>query len=101
MTDAKNVNVASENMKIPSKIAKRVPWRMVCVDLIGPYTIKSKDSAILDFMCLTMIDPVTGWFEIVELLNINCTYMCNNKEEIVEVIIDKSSVCVSQLVNKS
>ena len=87
--------------KIPPKIAKTVPWRTVCVDLIGPYTIKAKDGTILNFMCLTMIDPATGWFEIVELLNIDCTYVRDNKEEIVEVMIDKSSACVSQLFNKS
>jgi hypothetical protein len=43
------------------------PWRVLCVDLIGPYTLKGKDSSIIDFMCLTMIDPATSWFEIVEL----------------------------------
>ena len=48
-----------------------------------------------------MIDPATGWFKIVELLNVACTYVRNNKEEIVEVMIDKSSACVSQLFNKS
>ncbi len=35
----------------------------VCVDLIGIYTIKSKDGTSLDFMCLAMVDPVTGWFK--------------------------------------
>ncbi len=40
---------------------------MLCVDLIGPYTLKGKDSSSIDFMCLTMIDPPTSWFEIVEL----------------------------------
>ena len=87
--------------KIPAKIAETVPWRTVCADLIGPYTIKAKDGTILDFMCLTMIDPATGWFKIVELPNVDCTYVRDNKEEIVEVIIDKSSACVSQLFNKS
>ena len=87
--------------KIPPKIAEVTPWRTVCVDLIGPYTIKAKDGTILDFMCLTMIDPATGWFEIIELPSIDITYVRDTKEEIVEVIIDKSSACVSQLFNKS
>jgi len=52
---------------VPPKIADQVPWQKVCVDLIGPYTIKGLDGKIMDFMCLTMIDPATGWFEIVEL----------------------------------
>jgi hypothetical protein len=38
------------------------------VDLIGPYTIKGKDGTQIDFMCITMIDTATSWFEIVELL---------------------------------
>jgi hypothetical protein len=32
-----------------------------------PYTLKAKDSSSIDFMCLTMIDPATSWFKIVEL----------------------------------
>jgi hypothetical protein len=40
---------------------------VLCVDLIGPYTLKGKDGLSIDFMCLTRINPVTGWFEIVEL----------------------------------
>ena len=59
---------------LPPKIAQVVPWNQVCVDLIGPYTIKVKDKTILDFMCLTMIDPATSWFEIVELPNKDITY---------------------------
>ena len=38
------------------------------MDLIGPYTLKGKDRTQIDFMCITMIDPATSWFEIVELL---------------------------------
>ena len=38
------------------------------MDLIGPYTLKGKDGTEIDFMCLTMIDPASSWFEIVELL---------------------------------
>ncbi len=43
------------------------PWKALCVDLIGPYTLKGKDGSSIDFMCLTMIDPATSWFEIVEI----------------------------------
>jgi hypothetical protein len=38
------------------------------VDLIGPYTLKGKDKTVVYFMCVTMIDPATSWFDIVELL---------------------------------
>ena len=37
------------------------------MDLIGPCTLKGKDGTQIDFMCVTMIDPATTWFEIVEL----------------------------------
>ena len=53
--------------KLPAKLAITTPWEALCVDLIGPYTLKGKDKSQIDFMCLTMIDPATGWFEIVEL----------------------------------
>ena len=37
------------------------------MDLIGPYALKGKDKTVIDFMCITMIDPATSWFEIAEL----------------------------------
>jgi hypothetical protein len=53
---------------LPPKPIITVPWRALCVDLIGPYTtLKGKDGTIIDFMALTMIGPTTSWFEIVEL----------------------------------
>ncbi len=55
---------------MPPKLVITTPWRALCVDLIGPYTLKDKDGSSIDFMCLTMIDPVTSWFEIVELLTV-------------------------------
>jgi hypothetical protein len=41
------------------------------VDLIGPCTLKGQDGSSIDFMCLTMIDPATAWFKIVELPTVN------------------------------
>ena len=32
--------------KLPPKIAETNPWRMVSVDLIGPYTLQGKDISI-------------------------------------------------------
>ena len=55
--------------KLLAKTAEIVPWKCVCTNLIGPYTLKGKDGSVLDFMCLIMIDPVTAWFEIVKLPN--------------------------------
>jgi len=50
-----------------------------------------------------MINPATGWFEIVELPNRDMEYVQDkeNKEEILNVIIDKSSATVARLFNKS
>jgi hypothetical protein len=44
---------------LPPKIAESDPWVMVCVDLVGPFTIRtpSKTHSLLE---LTMIDPATG-----------------------------------------
>jgi hypothetical protein len=54
--------------KLPVKLATITPWEAVCVDLIGPYMLHGKDGTEIDFMCLTMIDPASSWFQIVELL---------------------------------
>ena len=45
---------------IDVKVAKVIPWNQVCVDLIGQYTIKAGDKTTMDFMCFTVIDPVTS-----------------------------------------
>ena len=87
--------------KIPPKLAVTEPWKQVCVDLIGPYTVKGADGTVLDFMCLTMIDPATSWFEIVELPNRNVEYVRDDGKEVVEVKIDKTSNTIARLFNKS
>lgn len=49
---------------LPAKEAEATPWERLCVDMIGPYTIKRKGKKALTLWCVTMIDPATGWFEI-------------------------------------
>jgi len=61
-----------------------IPWHTLCIDLIGPYKIgQDKTKRVKDkttgkwkvivieaapvLYCLTMIDPATGWFEIVQI----------------------------------
>ncbi len=56
---------------LPPKLVVTTPWKALCVDLIGPYTLKGQDESSIDFMCLTMIDPTTSWFKIVELPTVN------------------------------
>ncbi len=79
---------------LPSKIVITIPWRALCVDLIGPSTLKGKDGTVIDFMALTMIDPATNWFKIVEfpLLRRVKSITVNGKEtSIIEDIFDKTS----------
>jgi hypothetical protein len=45
---------------------------MVCVDLVGPFTIRPP-SKIHSLFALKMIDPATGWFEIVKATNNSAT----------------------------
>jgi hypothetical protein len=89
----------------------------LCVDLIGPYTLKGKDGTVIDFMCATMINTATSWFEIVELPlsqlvqldapSVNrkgkkkgkkATRANDNKPK--EAYFDKSSATVGSLVNR-
>jgi hypothetical protein len=79
---------------LPSKIVITIPWRVLYVDLIGPYTLKGKDGTVIDFMGLTMIDPATSWFEIVELpllRRVNSIIVNGKESSIVEEIFDKIS----------
>eukprot|EP00957_Ditylum_brightwellii_P189899 14456898-Ditylum_brightwellii.AAC.1 len=52
----------------------------------------------MDFMCLTIIDPATGWFEMVEL-PIIVRKVTKKRKTATEVVIDKSSVEVARLFN--
>ena len=65
---------------IPPKNTTTRPWKQVCVDLIGPYTVKAKDKSKMDFMCLTVIDPATSWFKIAELPHFDVKYVTVGKE---------------------
>ena len=96
--------------KLPTKLVIRNPWEALCVDLIGPYTLKGKDGTEIDFMCLTMINPATNWLEIVELPVIeastipmgtrSCKGPSTNTTPKVPYF-DKSSDMISTLVNKT
>ncbi len=58
---------------VPPKLVITTPWEVLCVNLVGPYTLKGKDGSSIDFMCLTMINPATSWFKIVELPTVRVT----------------------------
>ena len=97
--------------KLLPKLAITNPWEAVCVNLIGPYTLKGKDKTQIDFMCITMINPATSWFEIVELpisqqvLDIPTgTKGQKGKDKHIQSqqpYFDKTSATVGRLVNKT
>jgi hypothetical protein len=49
-----------------------ISWIMVCVDLVGLFTIRIPYKAH-SMLALTIIDPATGWFEIVKTTNKSAT----------------------------
>jgi hypothetical protein len=51
---------------LPPKTIISNSWECLCVNLIGPCTLKGKDNLQINFMALTMIDPASSWVEIVE-----------------------------------
>ncbi len=94
------------------KLVITTPWKALCVDLIGPYTLNGKDGSSIDFMCLTMINPATSWFKIVELPTVaqvttvpppskgkKVTFDKNTK--VAEPYFDKSSAQINNLVYKT
>jgi hypothetical protein len=54
---------------LPPKTAESDPWVMVCIDLVGPFTIKTPLKTHSLFALITMIEPTTGWFEIFKATN--------------------------------
>ncbi len=94
---------------LPPKLVITTPWKALCVDFIGPYTLKGKDGLSIDFMCLTMIKPPISWFKIVDLPTVaqemtvppmgkgkKVTFEKNTK--VAEPYFDKSSAQISNLV---
>lgn len=51
---------------IHPKQISMIPWETVCVDLVGPYSVKT-DRGDHSFHALTIMDPVTNWIEIVDI----------------------------------
>jgi hypothetical protein len=93
--------------KLPTKLTTITPWEAVCVDLIGPYTLRGKDGTEIDFMCLTLIDLASSWFEIVELPVVELAPTSQSKiktkphDKTKEAHFDKSSSMISTVVNRT
>jgi hypothetical protein len=84
---------------------------VLCVDLIGPYTLKGKDGTRIIFMCLTMIDLSTRWFVILELPTVTKLTVlrtgkdkkitCKDYTKKADVTFDMSSAQISNIVYKT
>ena len=57
---------------LPPKEAEGLPWSRVNVDLIGPYVVRTP-TASHTLRVLTMIDPVTNWFEVTDIADKNAS----------------------------
>jgi hypothetical protein len=89
---------------LPSKTVYTIPWECLCVDLIGPYTLKGKDNLQIDFMALTMIGPASSWFKIAELPVVKQLHqqtVIGKKLLVADEIFDKTSEHIAKLVNKT
>ena len=64
---------------LPPKDPELIPWHTLCIDLIGPCTFGKKKNEVT-LHCVTMIDPATGWFEIVEMPNRQADFIANTLE---------------------
>ena len=76
------------------------------MDLIGPYSLTAKQfqpqdkakEVELQLTCMTMLDPVTGWFEIVEVPN----YVIEDiKHKTTRETVDKTSARISRLFDQT
>ena len=65
---------------LPVKDVESHPWKSLCVDLIGPYTVRTKKGT-QSLHAMTMFDPATSWFEVVEIPNkkaVTCANLVEN-----------------------
>ena len=69
MTHANVQNSQQKNGKLTAKLEEETPRNKLCVDLIGPYKIRRKGKDPLILKAVTIIDPLTGWFEVIQYSN--------------------------------
>jgi hypothetical protein len=89
---------------LPPKTVYTIPWECLCVDLIGPYTLKGNDNSQINFMALTMIDLASSWFKIAELPVVKQLHQqtVNGKELLIaDEIFNKTSERMAKLENKT
>lgn len=54
--------------KLPENLVVTNLWEVLYVDLIGLHILKGNGRTQIDYMCVTMLDLATSWFEIAEVL---------------------------------
>ena len=56
--------MVNKNGKLSDRLADKIPWNKLCVDIIPPtkYTVIER----IFLYIFSMIDPVMGWFEITQ-----------------------------------
>jgi hypothetical protein len=107
-----NKRNSQKYVHLPPKLVITTPWRVLCIDLIGPYTLKGKEGSSIDIMCLTMINPATSWFKIEELPTVDLVttvppagkgkkVTSSKNTKVAETTFDKSSAQISNLVYKT
>ena len=80
-------------------------WKTVHLDLIGPYTVTCKQmqpgdiikEVELNLVAMTMVDPATGLFEMVEVPYYDAEGIKNGNQD----LIDKTSARISKLFNNT
>ena len=63
--------------KLPTKLAEEIPWNKLFVYLIGSYKIRRKGRDTIILKAVTIIDPITEWFEITQYNNKKGTMIAN------------------------
>ena len=61
---------------VPKKEGEITKWSKVNIDLWGPKTIQNKNGKNYTIHAMTMIDPVTGWFELAQLKGKSNVFVC-------------------------
>ena len=61
---------------LPEKKGEVTKWSRVNVDLWGPKTVKNVNGYTYEIHVMTMVDPVTGWFECCQLYGPPTAYRC-------------------------
>ena len=68
--------------------------------MCGPYTVKAQDGTVIDFMCMTMIDPATAWFEMEQIPTVELVTKDTNGNPVTKESFEKTSARISRIVNK-